>query len=143
MITNPAVDRRYLEPMFGLGPPATCRARLAPVVPARQLALFAVAWFAHAVHRDGLAAYLAESTSACLAELRRGLRLLGERDVADAVAIVAALPWPAPRLLAAIERRVPADLYDRVVDHARAHASELVALDGELPVRAFAAPARN
>jgi hypothetical protein len=134
MLPSTEIDHRYIEPLFGMGPPAACREQLGRVVPEKQLALYAVAWFAHAIAREGLAAYLQTSSARCVAELGHGLRLLGEPDVADAIALLAEQPRPRPRLLAAVERRVPDDLYDLVVDHARAHAVELVPLDCALPL---------
>jgi hypothetical protein len=127
MPSRSVTDRRYIEPMFGLGPPAACRERLARMVPARQLDLFAVAWFAHAIAREGLAAYLLAHP--CLGDVRRGLERLGERDAAAAVAALDAAILVDEALLDATERRVPADLYDIVLDHARAHHGELVRLD--------------
>jgi hypothetical protein len=137
--SDSSVDRRYIEPLFGFGAPAASREWLAPMVPGRQLALFAVAWFAHAVAREGLAAYLEASTGSCLAELGDGLRLIDEPDLADAIDMLAEVAWPPPGVVDAVERRVPPDLYDRVLAHARRHALELVPLDGPLALLTVAA----
>lgn len=122
------MDRNYIEPLFGIGPPARCRERLASAVPSHQLDLFAVAWFAHAIAREGLADYLAACEEPCLVALRRGLTLLGRADDADVVDEVHALADPDPVAFAAAERRIEPDLYDLVIEYARAHVAELVPL---------------
>ena len=129
-MSSPAdADCRYLEPLFGLGPPVVCRNRLANRVPLQQLQLFAVAWFSHALAREGLVAYLEASGPMCLEELRRGLILLGDHDAAELVVrLRAQLVWDADAL-AELERRFPIDLHERAVDYARRHAAELTPLE--------------
>jgi hypothetical protein len=137
--SDSSVDLRYIEPLFGFGAPAAAREWLAPVVPGRQLALFAVAWFAHAVAREGLAAYLEASTESCLDELGDGLRLIDEPELADAIDMLAGFAWLPTGVLDAVDRQVPPDLYERVLAHARRHACELVPLDGPLALVPVAA----